>query len=122
MLHNRGILEVSCYYVSATLLVEGYRMNKEIGFFVTLTGMALVLPSFGYSSMRHLKKLRMNRKPEDLVKMVAGWLACCFSGLVKFRNIINLIKNIIGNPFFINSMRIYYNNVHLLYPWTEYIN
>ena len=61
MLHNRGILEFCFYYISAYFIVEGFRMNIEIGYFIALTGMALVIPSYIYSCLRHLKKLRMKK-------------------------------------------------------------
>ena len=83
MLHNRGILEFSIYYLSAYFIVEGFRINIEIGYFVALTGMALVIPSYLYSCLRHLKKLRMKKSPDNIVKMVFVWLAFCFACLVR---------------------------------------
>ncbi len=85
MLHNRGILEFTCYYASTYFVVEGFRMIKEIGYFITLTGMALVIPSYSYSCLRHLKKLRMSRKQKDIFKMISMWLASCFSCLVYYQ-------------------------------------
>ena len=82
MIHNRGILEFCFYYISSYFVVEGFRINKEIGYFVVLTGMALVIPSYLYSCLRHLKKLRMKKSPDNIVKMATTWIAVCFAFLV----------------------------------------
>ena len=90
MLHNRGIFEFFIYYTSTYFVVEGFRMNKEIGYFVSLTGIALVIPSYIYSCLRHLKKLRMKRNTDNVVKMALIWLAACFICLVN--NLLFFIK------------------------------
>lgn len=81
-LHRNGFFELFCYIICFGFILEGYRMYKTSGEFVTLSGLTFVVPAFGYSTLLHSKKIRAEINEETLTKMTSSWLALCWCPMV----------------------------------------
>ena len=57
-LHNSGAFEWFSYALCLFLILEGIRLNPEYGFYISLTGLALQIPAFFYSTLIHSNKIR----------------------------------------------------------------
>jgi len=47
--HIWGIWELLAYIICSLLVIEGLRFNKEVGFYISLTGLFLTIPAYIYS-------------------------------------------------------------------------
>lgn len=63
-LHRNGVFELLCYIICYGFIIEGLRMHKYTGFFVTLSGLVFQIPAFSYSTLLHSKKIRAERNDE----------------------------------------------------------
>jgi hypothetical protein len=70
--HGWGVWEICAHAVTSMLVIEGFRFNAESGFYVSLTGMALALPTYAYSFTLHSPY-----KPQD-IKVFNTFYICSF--------------------------------------------
>lgn len=51
--HNHSILEMFFYFICSAFIFESYKFNKESGFYVAFTGVALAIPTYCYTISLH---------------------------------------------------------------------
>ena len=60
-LYHKGILEFLGYFISISLIADGLKVNKEWGFFISLTGVGFLIALYFYSitKYRSIKEFKL---------------------------------------------------------------
>lgn len=111
-MHTLGIFEFLFYLFCTYFLINGARSPSEKGMYISITGMALSLPSFFYANLFLYEKT--NRDDEERATFVFFWLSSVWTPMAMYfrSSLIGWISIIFIYCFFGFLMAVYYIKKH----------